>query len=201
EGLRVVSANGVRPYRDQTISLDRVAADLSVGTVIAGTVGGIPERPLLVIRLIDPVTGQQLDSKRLAPGRGDVLALRNELIREVTVFLRERLGKEIRDVELRAGSRSPQAWSLVHRAGRARPRAKARVPARPRAEGLSALPCLGVCRVAQRQPPRGGRARSSGRRGPGESFPGSSVERAEFCARGWWILRGGESCRPTGVSG
>jgi len=116
EGLRVVSANGVRPYRDQTISLDRVAADLSVGTVIAGTVGGIPERPLLVIRLIDPVTGQQLDSKRLAPGRGDVLALRNELIREVTVFLRERLGKEIRDVELRAGSRSPQAWILVRRA-------------------------------------------------------------------------------------
>jgi TolB-like protein/tetratricopeptide (TPR) repeat protein len=120
DGLRVVSANGVRPYRDQATSLQRVAAALSVGTVIAGTVGGSPDRPLLVIRLIDPVTGQQLDSKRVAPGKGDVLALRDELIREVTLFLRERLGKEVRLHELRAGTRSPAAWLLVTRVEDAR---------------------------------------------------------------------------------
>lgn len=119
-GLRVVSANGVRPYRDRAVPLDSLVAALSVGTVVAGTLRGTAEHALLVVRLIDPVTGEQLDSKRLEPAGGDLLALRSELIREVTLFLREHLGKEIRRHQLRAGTRSPAAWILVSRAEDAR---------------------------------------------------------------------------------
>jgi len=115
-GLQVVSANGVRPYRDRPVPLDSLVAALSVGSVVAGTVGGAPEHPRVTVRLIDAVTGRQLDSKRLEPGSGDVLALRGELIREVSLFLRERLGREIRENELRAGTRSPPAWLAVGRA-------------------------------------------------------------------------------------
>jgi eukaryotic-like serine/threonine-protein kinase len=115
EGLQVVSANGVRPYRDHPVSLDSIVRALSVGTVVGGTLGGSPERPWLMIRLIDAVTGRQLDSKRVGPTSGDVLALRSELIRDVTHFLRERLGREIRLEELRAGTRNQQAWLLVRR--------------------------------------------------------------------------------------
>ena len=115
EGLQVVSANGVRPYRDRPVPLDSIASALSVGTIVAGTLGGSPERPRLVVRLIDAVTGRQLDSRRLDPASGDILALRNQLIQEVTRFLRERLGREIRQEELRAGTKNPQAWILVRR--------------------------------------------------------------------------------------
>jgi TolB-like protein len=115
EGLQVVSANGVRPYRNRSVPLDSLVAALSVGTIVAGTLGGSSERPWLVVRLIDPMTEQQLDSKRLEVTTGDVFALRRELIQEVTLFLRERLGKEIRQNELRAGTRSPEAWILLRR--------------------------------------------------------------------------------------
>src|SRR5438445_9345584 len=115
EQLQVVSANGVRPYRDRPVPLDSIVAALSAGTIVAGTLGGSPERPWLVVRLIDAVTARQLDSKRLEPASGDILALRGELIQEVARFLRERLGREIRLEELRAGTRNPQAWVLMRR--------------------------------------------------------------------------------------
>jgi TolB-like protein/tetratricopeptide (TPR) repeat protein len=115
EGLQVVSASGVRPYRDHPVSLDSIVTALSVGTIVAGTLSGSPERPSLVVRLVDALTGRQLDSKRLEATSGDVLALRNELIQEVTLFLRERLGKEILQKELRAGTRNPEAWIVVGR--------------------------------------------------------------------------------------
>ena len=115
EQLQVVSANGVRPYRDRPVPLDSIVAALSAGTIVAGTLGGRSERPWLVVRLIDAVTARQLDSKRLEPASGDILALRGELIQEVARFLRERLGREIRLKELRAGTGNPQAWVLVRR--------------------------------------------------------------------------------------
>src|SRR5207247_10443251 len=92
-----------------------IVAPLSAGAVVRGTLGGSPDRPWLVVRVIDAVTARQLDSKRLEPANGDILALRGELIQEVARFLRERLGREIRLKELRAGTRNPQAWVLVRR--------------------------------------------------------------------------------------
>src|SRR5260370_6478238 len=114
--LEVISANGVRPYRDRPVRLDSLVTALSVGTVVAGAVGGSPARPWIAVRLIDRVTGQQLDSKRLEPATGSVLALRGELIQEVSRFLRERLGREIPQKELRAGTSNPEAWMLMRRA-------------------------------------------------------------------------------------
>jgi serine/threonine-protein kinase len=116
DGLQVISANGMRPYRQRPVPLDSLVAALSVGTIVAGTVGGSPDRPWLAVRLIDPLTSQQLDSKRLEPASGDVLALRGELIQEVSRFLRERLGKEIHQRELRAGTTNPDDWILMRRA-------------------------------------------------------------------------------------
>src|SRR5436309_3256306 len=115
EGLQVVSANGVRPYRDRPVPLDSIASALSVGTIVAGTLGGSPERPRLVVRLIAAVTGRQLDSRRLDPAGGDILALRNQLIQEVTRLLREWLGREICTGGLGSGTKNPQAWILVRR--------------------------------------------------------------------------------------
>jgi serine/threonine-protein kinase len=115
EALTVISANGVRPFRDQNVSPDSVADALSVGTLVTGSVAGTPDRPRVTVRLIDPQTGQQLDSKMIETRVGDVLTVRGELSQEVARFLRERLGREIKLRGLRSGTSNADAWLLMRR--------------------------------------------------------------------------------------
>jgi TolB-like protein len=112
--LSVISANGVRPYRDRPASPDSIARALSVGTLVAGTVAGSLDRPRVTVRLIDP-TGRQVASKVIEAAGGDVLALRGELSQQVSGFLRERLGREVKLRELRSGG-DARAWVHVQRA-------------------------------------------------------------------------------------
>jgi serine/threonine-protein kinase len=115
EALTVVSANGVRPYRDKSVPPDSIASALSVGTLVAGSVAGTADHPRVTVRLIDPPSGRQLDSKVIEATGGDVLSLRGEISQEVARFLRERLGREIKLRELRSGARVPGAWLMMRR--------------------------------------------------------------------------------------
>lgn len=114
EALSVISPNGVRPYRDRPASPDSVARALSVGTLVAGTVAGSLDRPRVTVRLIEP-SGRQVASKVIEATGGDVLALRDELSQQVSGFLRERLGREVKLRELRSGG-DARAWVHVRRA-------------------------------------------------------------------------------------
>ncbi len=114
EALSVISANGVRQYRDRPASPDSIAAALAVGTLVSGTLAGSLERPRLTVRLIEP-TGRQAYSKTMEAVSGNILTLRAELAEQVAAFLRERLGREIRLRERHSG-RNPQAWVHVRRA-------------------------------------------------------------------------------------
>jgi TolB-like protein len=115
EALSVISANGVRPFRDRAVPLDSIAGVLSVGTIVTGSVAGTMERPSVTVRLVDASTGRQLDSRSIE-STGNVVTMRGELAREVARFLRERLGKEITLREYQAEAPDPAAWVLVHRA-------------------------------------------------------------------------------------
>jgi len=68
------------------------------------------------VRLIDPESGRQLDTKMIEPATGDVLAMRGKLAEEVALVLRERLGREIKLREQRSGTHNAAAWILVKRA-------------------------------------------------------------------------------------
>lgn len=122
--LSVISANGVRPYRDRPVRLDSLGTALGVGTLVTGTVGGTVAHPSVTVRLIDPETGRQRDSRTIEPSP-DVLALRGELARQVSFFLRTRLGEEIQLRDFRSGTRDAGAWVLVWRAENLRDDAKA----------------------------------------------------------------------------
>jgi eukaryotic-like serine/threonine-protein kinase len=115
EALTVISANGVRPFRNQSVSPDSIASALSVGTLVTGSVSGSENRPRITVRLIDPPTGRQVGSKVISASGHDVLTLRGELAQEVSRFLRERLGREIKVRELRSGTRSTKAWLTTER--------------------------------------------------------------------------------------
>jgi serine/threonine-protein kinase len=123
QALSVISANGVRPYRGRAVHLDSVGDALGVGTLVAGTVGGTVAHPRVTVRLIDPESGRQLDSKQIEPS-GDVLAVRGQLAEQVALVLRERLGQEIQLRDLRSGTRDAGAWVLVWRAQQLRDDAK-----------------------------------------------------------------------------
>jgi serine/threonine-protein kinase len=123
QALSVISANGVRPYRGRAVHLDSVGDALGVGTLVAGTVGGSVAHPRVTVRLIDPESGRQLDSKQIEPS-GDVLAVRGQLAEQVALVLRERLGQEIQLRDLRSGTRDAGAWVLVWRAQQLRDDAK-----------------------------------------------------------------------------
>jgi TolB-like protein len=114
EALSVISANGVRPFRGRSVHLDSIGTALGVGTIVSGTVGGTTAHPRITLRLIDPESGSQLDTKLIEPG--DVLALRGKLAEEVALVLRQRLGREIKLREQRSGTRNAAAWILVQRA-------------------------------------------------------------------------------------
>ncbi len=111
--LHVVSPNGVRPYLDQPAPPDSIGRALRVGTLVGGSVERSGDVLRVRVRLIDAGTGQQLQSRALEYPFGDLFSLQDELAQEVSRFLRERLGQEVRLREGRKGTRSVAAWELM----------------------------------------------------------------------------------------
>ena len=65
---------------------------------------------------MNAVTGAEIGSKTLERPREEVFALQDDLAKEVAIFLRERLGQEIRVRESQTGTRNAAAWELLQRA-------------------------------------------------------------------------------------
>jgi serine/threonine-protein kinase len=113
KALRVISPDGVRPYRYRDVPLDSLAHLFKVGTVVTGTLSGTPRRLRASVRLTDAANGVQLFSGTFEKPVGDVLALRDEMADEVTRQLRIRLGEAVQLQERRALTRNAVAWDLV----------------------------------------------------------------------------------------
>jgi TolB-like protein len=114
--LRVISRNGVAPYRDSPVTIDSIARALKVDLMIGGTVTRAGDSIRVAVQISDAQSGAQLESLRLRRGSGEVFPLMDELVGEVTNFLRLRLGREFRVRQARAGTRSLEAWELLRRA-------------------------------------------------------------------------------------
>ena len=117
--LDVISANGVLPFREGSPRPDSVAAFLQAGTLVRGTVEDAGDRVRVTVRLSNQ-SGSDFDRATLEGQKGNLLALRDTLSKQVAVFLRERLGEEVRLRADRTGTTNPEAWSLVQRAELAR---------------------------------------------------------------------------------
>jgi TolB-like protein len=115
-GLEVISRNGVKPYRNAGVTVDSIVRALQPGTLVEGSVirGGGQIR--VHVQVTDAAKQAHIGSRRLERPEADVLPLLDDLAHEVSFFLRERLGEEIRFRDLKAGTSSPEAWGLVQRA-------------------------------------------------------------------------------------
>jgi serine/threonine-protein kinase len=123
--LDVVSRNGVEPFRNAELAPDSIARALGAASLIEGSVEEVGDRLRVTVRLIDGATGDETKSGSFERPVAEVLALREELTTEVSRFLRERMGDEVRLRAQRLGTRDAEAWSLVQRAERTRKRADA----------------------------------------------------------------------------
>lgn len=119
--LEVVSRNGVAGFRDIDVSSDSVARALRAGTIVEGSVEPEDDENVRInIRLVDGESGARIQRQSLEREATDLLALREEVTEQVSIFLREWLGDEIELRRREQGTDDDRAWALVQRAERAR---------------------------------------------------------------------------------
>jgi TolB-like protein len=114
--LRVISPDGVRPFRGRGVPPDSLARSLGVGTLVTGSLSQDADRLRMSVRLIDAATGVQFSSESFEQPLPNVLALRDRLTEEVARQLRMRLGQAVQLHERRLAATVPAAWELVLRA-------------------------------------------------------------------------------------
>jgi serine/threonine-protein kinase len=118
--LDVISRNGVAPYRGTEVTPDSVGRALEAGSLIWGSVEQRGDRFRITARLIDGMSGADVQRESFDLPSGDLLTIQDSLATDVSNFLRERLGDEVRLRERRAATGSPEAWAFVQRAERLR---------------------------------------------------------------------------------
>jgi len=108
--LDVISRNGVGQYRGARVSRDSIARALAAGTLVEGSVEPVGARGVrlrVTVRLVDGASGAEVRRQGFELPAGEQLAMRDSLAHRAALFLRERLGEEIRLREERAGR---EAW-------------------------------------------------------------------------------------------
>jgi TolB-like protein len=116
--LDVVSRNGVLPFRGTDVSPDSVARALKVGSLIRGSVEQDGNDLVITARLVDGLSGADIERRVFELPAGEFLAARDSLAENVARILRRGLGEEIRLRETREATESDEAWSFVQRAER-----------------------------------------------------------------------------------
>ena len=116
--LQVISANGVRPFRNTStpVRSDSLRRSLGVGTIVQGTVTEDGDRLRVDVALVDAASGTETKSTTLERPRTELFALQDTLSRAVAEFLRLAIGAEVQLRETRAATNSVAAWELVQQA-------------------------------------------------------------------------------------
>ena len=114
--LRVISPDGVKPFRGHAVPPESIGRSLDVGTIVAGSISASQDRLRVGFRLVDPTNGALLASKTFERPQGELFALQDTLTEEVSAALRALLGAEIHARTSRAATQSARAWELLQRA-------------------------------------------------------------------------------------
>jgi serine/threonine-protein kinase len=117
--LSVISRNGVDQFRGTTLEYDSIAWALEAGTLVSGSVEEVGGRVQVSVQMLDGMSGASFDRTSIRLPAEDALDLQDSVVVEVSRFLRERLGEEIRTRETRAATESVEAWTSLQRGERA----------------------------------------------------------------------------------
>ena len=114
--LNVISRYGVAPYKNAVVPPDSLARALKVGTVVQGTVSQSGDRLRVTVDMINTADGTVQSSGPIEREREDVFGLQDALTRQVSEFLRKRIGQVVQQIEMQTGTSNAAAWELVQRA-------------------------------------------------------------------------------------
>ena len=98
------SRNGVSPFRRATVAPDSIGRALKVGTLVSGNVAQSGDSLRVTVSLVNAATGEEIASKTVERPRKEIFALQDDLAKEVSLFLRDRVGQEIKLRESRIGT-------------------------------------------------------------------------------------------------
>ena len=116
--LQVISRSGVNSYRNTKVGADSIGRALKVGTLVQGTVATSGNKLRVSVSLTNAADNREIGSKTLEEPREEIFALQDEVAKEVSLFLRKRLGEEIEFQEVKIGTSNPKAWELLQQAGK-----------------------------------------------------------------------------------
>ena len=118
--LQVISANGVRAFRGTRIPPGTISQTLQVGTLVSGQLRAVGDSLRLTVAMADAASGAEVGHKTLTVPRSEVLLIQDSLARQVSLFLRERLGQQGAELASRTSTRNASAWELLQRGHQAR---------------------------------------------------------------------------------
>jgi len=137
--LRVISRNGVAPYRGTTVSRDSIARALRAGTVVDGSVTRAGDSVRVALRLADGPSGVDFARASLVFPLAGVMGARDSVASDVARILRDRIGEEVRLRDRQTGTTNVAAWTLLQRGESARKDAEAKFALGQQAEGVAAF--------------------------------------------------------------
>jgi len=118
QGLKVISRNGVLPYQGQRVTPDSISRALGVGTLVQGTIQQSGDRLRINVSLVNAADGAEIGKTTLERTKDETFALQDDVSREVSAFLRRRLGEEVQIRESRRGTGNLAAWQKAQEAER-----------------------------------------------------------------------------------
>jgi eukaryotic-like serine/threonine-protein kinase len=123
-GFRVISRNGMQPYRGRRVPLDSLTAALHPTTVVDGSVQRLGDQLRVRVQLIDAVSDTYIDSLSLERPMADPMTLERTVAQELAAGLRREMGREVRLRTAPLGTGSLMASELARKAQRAREEAR-----------------------------------------------------------------------------
>jgi serine/threonine-protein kinase len=117
-GLDVVSENGAQQIRLANVTADSAAKLLKVGTLVSGTIEPIEGRLRVAVAMLDGSSGEEVQRSTFEYPSADPIAVRKSLVRDVSEFLRQRLGERVQLTELKSATKDARAWELAQHGSR-----------------------------------------------------------------------------------
>jgi serine/threonine-protein kinase len=114
--VQVISENGVRPFRGDSIPIDSISRQLDVGTIVGGSISRSGGQLRVNVQIMKGSTGVVAHSEKFERPTGELFALLDDISGEVAAFLRESLGQEIKLQRYKRETENVTAWQSVRQA-------------------------------------------------------------------------------------